>query len=58
MGQVYINSDGSIQGREDEILFDHVGIMTLAFWKNSSNYLTVFNMNDPEKNIQVEVPRG
>ena len=32
--------------------------MTLAFWKNSSNFLTIYNFDDFDKIIQVEIPRG
>ena len=45
-GNVYLKPDGSIFGREDEILFKHQDIMTLAFWKNSSNFLSVYHFND------------
>ena len=49
--EVYLQPDGSIEGRDDEILFRHQDIMTLAFWKNSSNYLSVYHFNDPENVI-------
>ena len=51
MGNVYLMPDGSLFGREDEILFRHQDIMTLAFWKNSSNYLSVFHFDDVENVI-------
>ena len=51
-----MNPNGTIEGRKeppnsvfkgDEILFKHDEIMTLAFFKNSSNYLTIYQLDDP-----------
>jgi len=69
-GEVYMQSDGSIGGRPenwlmpngggDEVLFDHEGIVTLTFFEDSSDYLTVYNFDDSSRarSIDVEVPRG
>ena len=66
-GEVIIEKDGEISGRKeninkpnswDEVLFHHDNIMTLAFYKNSSEFLTLFNFEDPTNSIQVEIPRG
>lgn len=68
-GEITILEDGSVSGRPenpnepnswDEVLFEHDGIMTLAFWKNSSEYLSFYNFDDVtgERLIQVPVPRG
>ena len=54
-GEITILDDGQVSGRTenpnepnswDEVLFEHDGIMTLAFWKNSSDLLSVYNFND------------
>lgn len=59
--------DGSVRGRKDEnsgvfgadeVIFKHDDIMTLAFFGNSSEFLTIYQLNDPSTRIQVKVPRG
>lgn len=66
-GEVVMLEDGSVKGRKDEhtnihgadeVLFKHDDIMTLAFFGNSSEYLTIYQLNDPSTSIQVKVPRG
>jgi hypothetical protein len=66
-GEVKVLSNGTISGRSenpnepgswDEVLFEHDGIMKLAFWKNASDYLTMYNFNDTQNRIHVKIPRG
>jgi len=42
----------------DEVLFHHDEIMTMAFKKESSDYLTIHHFDDPSVSIQVKFPRG
>jgi hypothetical protein len=66
-GEVKVLQNGTLSGRKeqdhhvflgDEVLFKHDGIMTLVFHKNSSDYLSIYNLDDPSIKIQVRVPRG
>ena len=59
-GEVAILPNGTISGRKetinnvfngDEILFKHDNVMSLAFNKNSSEYLTIWHFDDPTTKI-------
>ena len=53
MGKVYFKPDGEMVGREDEILFNHQDLMKIVFFKDSSNFLSVYCGDDKERLIQV-----
>ena len=36
----------------------HDGIMNFVFFKNSSDFLTIFHFDDPSVQIKVKFPRG
>jgi hypothetical protein len=68
-GEAYVKEDGSIFRRDmnqvdpnyfDEVLFEHEGIVKLAFLKNSNDFLTVTNFDDDDdqQTVKVFVPRA
>jgi hypothetical protein len=42
----------------DEVLFDHQGILTMTFFKNSNNFLTIYSFGFTVRNLTVSIPRG
>lgn len=66
-GEAKVNADGSLSRNDfansesadhDEILFDHEGVLRLTFKRASTKFLTVTDLGDTTKEIQIEVPRG